>query len=93
MAINISNIGDDWCIKFYREEWYFKSVDEFSPVFEFLLDNNVSFNCCVKQNGFSVSMVDVNLKSFDYPNMLIMNTKCLSFKKLYGDKLRLLNIF
>lgn len=93
MAINISNIGNDWCIKFFREEWFFKDLDEFTPVFVFLLDNNVGYHLCPKSGGFSISMVDANLKSFDYANVLLMVKKCIDFKQQFGDKNRLMLIF
>lgn len=89
MAINISNIGTDWFVKLYREEWFFKDVDEFTPVFVFFLEHGVGFNCSVKSGGFSVMMVDANLKPVDYPNMIRVATQCLAFKKQFGDKTRL----
>jgi hypothetical protein len=89
MAINISNVKEWWTIKFYREEWFFKDFDEFAPVFELLLNNGVSFHVCAKSGGFSISMADVNLKSFDFDNMKKVLAECLDFKKRFGDKERL----
>ena len=88
MAINISNIGDLWTIKFFRETWYFKSVEEFSVVFEFFRSNNVSFHCSVFKEYFSVGMKDVNLLSCSFFNLHEVLDRCIDFKCRFGDASR-----
>lgn len=88
MALNISNVGDLWHIKFFRETWFFKSIEEFNDVFAFFVENNVSFHCTVFSECFTVELKDVNLKPVDYAHLPNVLSRCLLFKMKFGDKKR-----
>lgn len=89
MAINLSNVGDVWTLKFYKETWYFKSVEEFTPVLNFLFSNDAMFSfsrCC---NGFMIELKDVNLRVCSFNELSLVLAEAIDFKKRFGDKLRL----
>ena len=88
MAVNVSNIGSDWFVKLFRETWFFEDIEEFVPVFAFLLGHRISFHVKVESIGFSVSMQDVSLSPVEFSRLNALLVQVLDYKCKFGDKAR-----
>ena len=90
MAVNISNTGDLWTLKLFRESWFFVDVDESLPVLNFLVANQVKFSVSSFDGGLSFEMVDSNFSQLHFWDLQgdCVLSKCLDFKKCFGDRCR-----